>query len=75
VIRVSIEIREGVLTRCGSWARLSSGSIYVCQLARDLRMCRLLRHMHLKRREAAGLVSNKLEVSDDCTAHVSRRKH
>jgi hypothetical protein len=68
-------IREGVFTPCGSWARLSSGSIYVCQLARDLGMSRLLHHMHLKRREAVGLVPNKLEVSDDCTAHVSRRKH
>lgn len=46
-------------------ARLSSGRNYVSQLARELGMSRPLLHMHLKRLEAAGLVSNKLEVSDD----------
>jgi len=33
VIGVSVEIREGVLTRCGSWARLSSARDCACQLA------------------------------------------
>jgi hypothetical protein len=35
------------------------------ELARDLGLSRLLLHMPLKRWEAAGLVPNKLEVSDD----------
>jgi hypothetical protein len=42
VIRVSVEIREGVLTRCGSWARLSSARNCACQLARYLGMSRPL---------------------------------
>lgn len=46
-------------------AALSGGRNYVSQLARELGMSRPLLHMHLKRLEAAGLVSSKLEVSDD----------
>lgn len=46
-------------------AALTGGRNYVSQLARDLRMSRPLLHMHLKRLEAAGLVSSELEVSED----------
>lgn len=46
-------------------ATLTSGRNYVSQLARELGMSRPLLHMHLKRLEAAGLVSSKLEVSED----------
>ena len=46
-------------------ATLTGGRNYVSQLARDLRMSRPLLHMHLKRLEAAGIVSSELEVSED----------
>jgi len=46
-------------------AALSGGRNYVSQLARELRVSRPLIHMHLRRLEAAGLVSSKLEVSED----------
>ena len=46
-------------------AALSSGRNYVSQLARELGVSRPLIHMHLRRLEAAGLVSSELEVSDD----------
>ena len=46
-------------------AALSEGRNYVSQLARDLEMNRPLLHMHLKRLEAAGLVTGELELSSD----------
>lgn len=47
---------------------LADGRNYVSQLARDLGMSRTLLHMHLKRLEAAGLVTGKLELSPDGNA-------
>lgn len=46
-------------------AALSAGRNYVSQLARELEMNRPLLHMHLKRLEAAGLVSGELELSSE----------
>ncbi len=46
-------------------AALTGGRDYVSQLARELRMSRPLLHMHLKRLEAAGIVSSELEVSGE----------
>jgi ArsR family transcriptional regulator, zinc-responsive transcriptional repressor len=46
-------------------AALTSGRNYVSQLARELGVSRPLIHMHLRRLEAAGLVSSEMEVSDD----------
>lgn len=47
-------------------ARLEdAGPCYVSQLARDLSISRPLLHMHLKRLEKAGLVSSRLDVSDE----------
>jgi predicted transcriptional regulator len=46
-------------------ADLSRGRNYVSQLARDLGISRALLQVHLRRLEAAGLVSSSLEVSDD----------
>jgi DNA-binding transcriptional ArsR family regulator len=46
-------------------ARLANGSVHVSQLARDVGLSRPLVHMHLRRLEAAGLVTGRLELSDD----------
>jgi DNA-binding transcriptional ArsR family regulator len=46
-------------------AALAGGSVHVSQLARDVGLSRPLVHMHLKRLEAAGLVTGRLELSDD----------
>ena len=41
------------------------GRNYVSQLARELGISRPLLHLHLQRLEEAGLVTSKLELSDD----------
>lgn len=46
-------------------AALAGGRNYVSQLARELGMGRPLLHMHLQRLEAVGLVSSRLELSED----------
>jgi DNA-binding transcriptional ArsR family regulator len=46
-------------------ARLHTGRNYVSQLARDIQMSRPLLHMHLQRLEAAGLITGKLELSEE----------
>jgi DNA-binding transcriptional ArsR family regulator len=46
-------------------ATLASGSVHVSQLAREVGLSRPLVHMHLQRLEAAGLVTGRLELSDD----------
>lgn len=46
-------------------AALSDGPTYVSQLARDLGISRALLQVHLKRLEAVGLVSARMEVSED----------
>ena len=46
-------------------ATLAGGSVHVSQLAREVGLSRPLVHMHLQRLEAAGLVSGRLELSDD----------
>lgn len=46
-------------------ATLAKGSVHVSQLARDVGLSRPLVHMHLQRLEAAGLVTGRLELSDD----------
>ncbi|RKP51655.1 ArsR family transcriptional regulator [Cohnella endophytica] len=44
---------------------LREGRKYVSELAREVRMSRPLLYMHLHRMEIAGLVSARLELSDD----------
>ena len=44
---------------------LADGRNYVSELARVLGMSRPLLHMHLKKLEAAGLVTGSLELSED----------
>lgn len=44
---------------------LSAGPTYVSQLARDLGISRALLQVHLRRLEAAGLVTARIEVSED----------
>jgi DNA-binding transcriptional ArsR family regulator len=44
---------------------VAEGRQYVSQLARDLGMSRPLLHLHLRKLEDAGLVTSKLELSDD----------
>ena len=46
-------------------ASLTGGRNYVSQLARDIQMSRPLLHMHLQRLEAAGLITGKLELSEE----------
>lgn len=41
------------------------GRNYVSQLAREVGISRPLLHMHLNRLEEAGLVTSRLELSDD----------
>src|ERR1700694_1888978 len=43
----------------------SRGRNYVSQLARDVGISRPLLHLHLQKLEEAGLVTSKLELSDD----------
>ncbi|HTC14609.1 MAG TPA: winged helix-turn-helix domain-containing protein [Steroidobacteraceae bacterium] len=44
---------------------IDRGRQYVSQLARDVGMSRPLLHLHLQKLEDAGLVTSKLELSDD----------
>lgn len=46
-------------------ALLTSRRIHVSQLAREVMISRPLLYMHLKRLENAGLVTSKLELSED----------
>src|SRR4029450_512825 len=46
-------------------ARLAGGRDYVSHLAREIGISRPLLHMHLQRREAAGLIVGHLELSED----------
>jgi DNA-binding transcriptional ArsR family regulator len=46
-------------------ATLAEGNVHVSQLAREVGLSRPLVHMHLRRLEAAGLVSGRLELSAD----------
>ncbi|MFI6207792.1 ArsR/SmtB family transcription factor [Streptomyces sp. NPDC051041] len=46
-------------------AMLAGGRKYVSQLARDMGISRALLQVHLKKLEAAGLVSAQLEISPD----------
>lgn len=46
-------------------AALVGGNVHVSQLAREIGLSRPLVHMHLQRLEAAGLVTGRLELSDD----------
>jgi DNA-binding transcriptional ArsR family regulator len=43
----------------------ANGRNYVSQLARELGISRPLLHLHLQKLEEAGLVTSKLELSDD----------
>lgn len=43
----------------------TGGRNYVSQLAREVGISRPLLHLHLQKLEAAGLVSSRLELSDD----------
>lgn len=44
---------------------LAGGRVHVSQLAREVGLSRPLVHMHLRRLEAAGLVTGHLELSED----------
>jgi DNA-binding transcriptional ArsR family regulator len=46
-------------------AALSTGRLHVSALARDVGLSRPLVHMHLQRLEAAGLVTGRLELSQE----------
>lgn len=46
-------------------ALLKDRRIHVSQLAREAKISRPLLYMHLKRLEAAGLVTGKLELAED----------
>ena len=46
-------------------AALSGGRVHVSQLARDVGLSRPLVHVHLQRLEAAGLITGRLELSDE----------
>jgi DNA-binding transcriptional ArsR family regulator len=46
-------------------ATLAAGPVHVSGLAREVGLSRPLVHMHLKRLEAAGLVTGRLELSED----------
>ncbi len=43
----------------------AQGRTYVSQLAREVGMSRPLLHLHLRKLEEAGLVTSRLELSDD----------
>lgn len=51
--------------RCRILAILAGGPRYVSQLARDIKLSRPLLQMHLRKLEAAGLVRNRMEISDE----------
>ncbi|MGD0192385.1 MAG: winged helix-turn-helix domain-containing protein [Rhizomicrobium sp.] len=46
-------------------ALAANGRNYVSQLAREVGISRPLLHLHLQKLEAAGLVTSRLELSDD----------
>jgi predicted transcriptional regulator len=46
-------------------ALTSNGRNYVSQLAREVGISRPLLHLHLQKLQEAGLVTSKLELSDD----------
>ncbi|MFI8852671.1 ArsR/SmtB family transcription factor [Streptomyces sp. NPDC053499] len=46
-------------------AALAGGRNYVSRLARELDISRALLQVHLKKLEAAGLVSSRMELSED----------
>lgn len=46
-------------------AALVAGRVHVSQLARDVGLSRPLVHVHLQRLEAAGLVTGRLELSEE----------
>jgi len=46
-------------------ALLAGRRVFVSQLAREMKMSRPLLYMHLQRLESAGLVSSRLELSDE----------
>jgi DNA-binding transcriptional ArsR family regulator len=46
-------------------AKLAGGRDYVSHLAREIGVSRPLLHMHLRRLEAAGLITGTLELSED----------
>ncbi len=46
-------------------ALAGGGRSYVSQLAREIGISRPLLHLHLQKLEAAGLVTSKLELSQD----------
>ena len=46
-------------------ALTANGRNYVSQLAREVDISRPLLHLHLQTLEAAGLVTSKMELSDD----------
>lgn len=46
-------------------ALASGGRNYVSQLAREIGISRPLLHLHLQKLEGAGLVTSRLELSDD----------
>ena len=46
-------------------AALAGGRNYVSQLAREIGISRPLLHLHLQRLEEAGLVTSRLELSQD----------
>ncbi len=46
-------------------AALAGGRNYVSQLAREIGISRPLLHLHLQKLEDAGLVTSKLELSQD----------
>jgi DNA-binding transcriptional ArsR family regulator len=46
-------------------AALAGGRVHVSQLARDVGLSRPLVHVHLQRLEAAGLVTGRLELSEE----------
>ena len=49
-------------------ALTSNGRNYVSQLAREVGISRPLLHLHLQKLQEAGLVTSKLELSDDAKA-------
>jgi len=51
--------------RCRILAVLAHGPCYVSQLAREVKLSRPLLQMHLRKLEAAELVRNRMEISDD----------
>ena len=46
-------------------AALAGGRNYISQLARDIGISRPLLHLHLQKLEEAGLVTSRLELSQD----------